>query len=538
MSGADLVLVGDVYTVDAARRWARAVAIEGDLIVAVGTEDEVRDRVGAAEEVIRGACIVPGIQDAHVHAAFAGRILRNVNLDDLASGDGYLERIASFARSHPDLPWIVGGGWYNPVFQATDGPRAADLDAVIPDRPVFLMNADTHAAWVNTKALEVGAIGPSTPDPWDGYYVRDADGTPTGCLQEGAAYSFWSDVVPPDSVEDWIGAVREAQARLHSLGVTGWQEAWVEPDLLRAYRSLDDAGGLRARIVTALWWDRHRGIEQIDGFVDQRGWGSAGNVHASTVKIMLDGCPETSTASMLAPFEGRFGQEHGRGIQFIDAGQLNEAVTRLDALGFQVHQHALGDRAVRSALDALETARRANGVNDLRHHIAHLQLPDPQDVGRVRAVGAVATMQPFWAQPDPLIETMTRPRVGNRADRLYPIGDLRRTGAVLAFGSDWPVSTPDPFLQMEVAVTRRAPGSLDGPVLLAAQRIELKAALAAFTRGSAFVNHDDDAGSIEPGMRADLAVLDRNPFDGPANEIATTCVTMTLAAGRVVYDGT
>ena len=538
MSGADLVLVGDVYTVDAARRWARAVAIEGDLIVVVGTEDEVRDRVGAAEEVIRGACIVPGIQDAHVHAAFAGRILRNVNLDDLASGDGYLERLASFARSHPDLPWIVGGGWYNPVFQATDGPRAADLDAVIPDRPVFLMNADTHAAWVNTRALEVGAIGPSTPDPWDGYYVRDADGTPTGCLQEGAPYSFWSDVVPPDSVEDWIGAVREAQARLHSLGVTGWQEAWVEPDLLRAYRSLDDAGGLRARIVTALWWDRHRGIEQIDGFVDQRGWGSAGNVHASTVKIMLDGCPETSTASMLAPFEGRFGQEQGRGIQFIDAGQLNEAVTRLDALGFQVHQHALGDRAVRSALDALETARRANGVNDLRHHIAHFQLPDPQDVGRVRAVGAVATMQPFWAQPDPLIETMTRPRVGNRADRLYPIGELRRTGAVLAFGSDWPVSTPDPFLQMEVAVTRRAPGSLDGPVLLAAQRIELKAALAAFTRGSAFVNHDDDAGSIEPGMRADLAVLDRNPFDGPANEIATTCVTMTLAAGRVVYDGT
>jgi len=538
VSGADLVLVGDVYTVDAARRWARAVAIEGDLIVVVGTEDEVRDRVGAAEEVIRGACIVPGIQDAHVHAAFAGRILRNVNLDDLASGDGYLERVASFARSHPDLPWIVGGGWCNPVFQATDGPRAADLDAVIPDRPVFLMNADTHAAWVNTRALEVGAIGPSTPDPWDGYYVRDADGTPTGCLQEGAPYSFWSDVVPPDSVEDWIGAVREAQARLHSLGVTGWQEAWVEPDLLRAYRSLDDAGGLRARIVTALWWDRHRGIEQIDGFVDQRGWGSAGNVHASTVKIMLDGCPETSTASMLAPFEGRFGQEQGRGIQFIDAGQLNEAVTRLDALGFQVHQHALGDRAVRSALDALETARRANGVNDLRHHIAHFQLPDPQDVGRVRAVGAVATMQPFWAQPDPLIETTTRPRVGNRADRLYPIGKLRRTGAVLAFGSDWPVSTPDPFLQMEVAVTRRAPGSLDGPVLLAAQRIELKAALAAFTRGSAFVNHDDDAGSIEPGMRADLAVLDRNPFDGPANEIATTCVTMTLAAGRVVYDGT
>jgi len=538
VSGADLVLVGDVCTVDASGRWARAVAVQGDRIVAVGTEDEIRDRVGAADEVVRGACIVPGFQDAHVHAAFAGRILLNLNLDDLATRDGYLERVGTFARANPDLPWIVGGGWSNPVFEATDGPRAADLDAVVADRPVFLMNADTHAAWVNTKALDAGTITASTPDPWDGYYVRDADGTPTGCLQEGAAYSFWSEVVPRPSDDDWRAAIRAAQERLHTLGITGWQDAWVEPDLLRAYRSLDDAGELQARVVTALWWDRHRGVEQIDGFVDRRTWGSGGNVHASTVKIMLDGCPETCTASMLTPYEGSFGQEHDRGIQFVDAEILNEAVMRLDALGFQVHQHALGDRAVRSALDALETTRRSNGASDLRHHIAHLQVPDPEDLPRLRELGAVANMQPFWAQPDPMIETMTKPRVGDRAARLFPIGDLRRSGTALAFGSDWPVSTPDPFLQMEVAVTRRAPGSSDGPVLVAAQAIDLNAALAAFTRGSAFVNHDDHAGSIQPGMRADLAVLDRNPFDGPANRIATTRVTMTLAAGRVVHDAT
>jgi predicted amidohydrolase YtcJ len=527
-----------VYTVAGARRGARAVAIAGDRIIAAGPAHAARDRVGAADEVVRGACIVPGFQDAHVHAAFAGRILLNVNLDDLATRDAYLERIATFAGEHPDLPWIVGGGWYNPVFQASDGPRASDLDAVVADRPAFLMNADTHAAWVNTRALEAGAITSSTPDPWDGYYVRDADGTPTGCLQEGAAYSFWSDVVPRTSAQDWARAIRVAQQRLHALGITGWQDAWVEPDLLRAYRSLDDAGELQARVVTALWWDRHRGMEQIDALVDQRAWGSAGNVRASTVKIMLDGCPETCTASMLAPYEGSFGREHDRGIQFVDAEPLEEAVVRFDALRFQVHQHALGDRAVRSALDALEAARRANGANDLRHHIAHLQLPDPEDVRRLREVGAVANMQPFWAQPDPLIETMTKPRVGDRAERLYPIGDLRRTGAVIAFGSDWPVSTPEPFQQMEVAVTRRAPGSSDGPVLVAAQRVGLAAGLAAFTRGSAFVNHDDDAGSIEAGMRADLGVLDRNPFDGSPNQIATTRVMMTLAAGRVVHDAT
>jgi predicted amidohydrolase YtcJ len=534
--GADLVLVGDVYRVDAARSWARAVAIEGTRVVAVGTEDEVRDRVGDARDVVRGACIVPGFQDAHIHAPFAGRIILNVDLADLTTKDAYLDRIGAFALEQPDLGWIVGGGWYNPVFDSTGGPLAADLDAVVPDRPVFLMNTDTHAAWVNSRALEVAGITAATPDPWDGYFVRGSDGTPTGCLQEGAAYSFWSDVVPRGTVEDWKAALRVAQRELHALGITGWQDAWVEPDVLGAYRQMDDAGELTARVVTSLWWDRHRGNEQIDGLVEQRVWGSGGNVHASTVKIMLDGCPESCTASMLDPYEGSFGEEHDRGVQFVDAEALADAVTRLDALGFQVHQHALGDRAVRSAIDALRTARDANGANDLRHHVAHLQLPDPADVPRLRDVGAIANIQPFWAQPDLMVETMTRPRLGERAERLYPIGDIARSGAALCFGSDWPVSTPDPFQEIEVAVTRRAVGDADGPALVAEQRIDLPTALAAFTRGSAYVNHDDDAGSIEPEMRADLVVLDRNPFEGPPHEIATTRVTTTIAAGRVVFD--
>jgi predicted amidohydrolase YtcJ len=530
------VLVGDVYTVDAARSWAQAVAIRGDRIVAVGTERVVRERVGAAREVVRGACIVPGFQDAHVHAAFAGRILRNVNLDDLPTKGDYLARIGAFALDHPDLPWIVGGGWYNPVFADTEWPRREDLDAVVPDRPVFLMNTDTHAAWVNTRALERGGIDAATPDPWDGYLVRDADGSPTGCLQEGAAYAFWANVVPPEPVEGWMDSLRLAQRALHALGITGWQDAWVEPDLLRAYRALDDAGELTMRVVAALWWNRHRGPEQIDDLVEARAWGSGGGVHATTVKIMLDGCPESCTASLLHPYEGTFGLEHDRGIQFVEADALNEAITRLDALGFQVHQHALGDRAVRNALDALERARTANGPNDLRHHVAHLQLPDPADVPRLRSLGVVANVQPVWAQPDVMIGTMTRPRIGGRAAHLYPIGDLRRSGAVLCFGSDWPVSTPNPFVELEVAVTRQAPGSPDGDVLDAGQRIDLPAALAAFTRGSAYVNHDDDAGTIEEGKRADLAVLDRNPFAGSVHEIGRTGVLATIAAGRVVYE--
>jgi predicted amidohydrolase YtcJ len=531
---ADLVVVGDVYTVDAARSWAKAVAIRGDRIVAVGSEADVRERVGDTVEVLAGECVLPGFQDAHIHAAFAGRIRRHLNLDDLHSLADYTDRIAAHAAVHPDDAWIVGGGWYAPMF-GDAGPHRRDLDAIVPERPVFLMNTDTHAAWVNTRALELAGVSAATPDPWDGYYVRDPDGTPTGCLQEGTAYTYWAQHVPPDSVEDWMASIRVAQTHLHALGLTGWQDAWVEPDLLRGYRSLDDAGELTARVITSLWWDRHRGLEQIGALVEQRSWGTGGNVDAGTIKIMLDGCPESGTASMLAPYEGRFGDEHDRGIQFVDE-VLTDALVRLDALGFQVHQHALGDRAVRSALDAVEAARSANGWNDNRHHIAHLQLPDPADVPRLRPLGVVANIQPLWACPDPMIETLTRPRVGERANHLYPIGDVVRGGAVVAMGSDWPVSSPNVFEEMQVAVTRQVVGEgADSPVLDATQRITLAEAIAGFTRGSAYVDRDDDAGSLEEGKRADLVVLDRNPFAGSVHEIADTQVTATIAAGRVVH---
>jgi predicted amidohydrolase YtcJ len=536
MPAADLVLVGDVYTVDAARSWAGAVAVSGDRIVGVGTEADVRERFGSAASLMTGAAILPGFQDAHVHPSVGGRNLLNVNLDDLATKEGYLERIRAFADANPELDWIVGGGWYNPVFASTEGPRKEDLDAVVADRPVFLLNTDVHAAWANTKLLEIAGISSETPDPWDGYFVRDPDGTPTGCLQEGAAYDVLHRVVPRSSTEVWEEYLRTAQRELHALGITGWQDAWVEGDLLRAYRALDDDGQLTMRVVAALWWDRHQGLEQIHDLENMREWGTAGRVRATTVKIMLDGCPESCTASMLDPFEGPFGEEHGAGIQFLDAKDLNEAVVALDAAGFQVHQHALGDRAVRSALDAVEAARSSNGTNDHRHHVAHLQLPQPSDVPRLRELGVVANVQPYWSQPDPLMEQMTKPRVGERAAHLYPIGDIRKSGAVLCFGSDWPVSTPNPFLEMEVAVTRAVPGGSDGPVLAPEQRIDLQAAIAAFTRGSAFVNHDDDAGSIEEGKRADLVVLDRNPFDREAGPIGQTKVTTTIASGRVVYE--
>jgi predicted amidohydrolase YtcJ len=540
MIEADLILTGaDVWTGDAARRWARAVAIRGDRVLAVGDDEDVRAFKGPSTEVrtLEGRMIVPGFQDAHAHPAFAARNLLNVNLDDIHSKDEYLARIGSFARANPDLEWIVGGGWYNPVFASTGGPRKEDLDAVVPDRPVFLMNSDVHAAWVNSRTLAAAGLTDASPDPWDGYLVRDADGSLTGALQEGAAYEVLRTVVPAPSCELWMSCLRRAQSELHALGITAWQDAWVEPGLLEAYEALDAAGELTMRVVTALWWDRHRGMEQVEYLTEQRDRvaGDA-NLHAGTVKIMLDGCPESCTASMLEPYESDFGLAHDTGIQFVGAEALNEAVVRLDALGFQVHQHALGDRASRSALDAVELARAANGPNDLRHHIAHLQMPHPSDIPRLRRLGVVANMQPFWAAPDPAIQTLTTPRVGDRTQRLYPIASLKAQGAVLAFGSDWPVSTPNVLKQLEVAVTRQVPGDPDAGVLDPSERIDLHAALSASTRGSAYVNHDDEAGVLASGMRADLAVLDRNVFDRTLGAIGDAQVELTLAAGRVVFE--
>ena len=537
MPDADLVLTGaDVYTVDAARRWAHGVALRDDRIVAVGTEDDVRDLVGpsTAHLHLPGRMVLPGFQDAHIHAAFGGRNLLSLNLDHLSTREQYLEAIASHAAAHPELPWITGGGWYNPAF-GTEGPRREDLDAAVPDRPAFLMNTDVHGAWVNTSALRAGGISASTPDPWDGYYVRDADGSPTGMLHEGAAYSFASDVLPRTDAAGWRAAILRAQEELLSLGVTGWQEAWVEPDLLAAYRALDDEGALTARVVTSLWWDRHRGLEQIDDLVGMRRSGTRGRVDAGTVKIMLDGCPENGTAAVLRPFEGSLGEAHGTGIAFVDPDVLYEAVTRLDAAGFQVHMHALGDRALRMALDAVATERDANGRRDARHHIAHLQVTDPADIPRLRTLGVVANMQPFWAQLDPMMREFSLPALGQqRLSRLYPIGSIARSGAVLAFGSDWPVSTPDPLLELEVAVTRVSPEARDGDPFQPEERIPLPTAIAAFTRGAAYVDRDDDAGTIAPGRRADLAVLDRNLFAG--GPVGDARLELTIANGAVVYE--
>ena len=539
---ADLLLTGGaVYTVDAARRWAGAVAVKDGRISAVGTDAEVRVLAGAGTEEldVRGRMVVPGFQDAHVHPAFGGRKLLRVNLDDLHTVDAYLETIAAYAASHPDEAWITGGGWAMYLFPR-GAPRKEDLDRIVPNRPVFLMNRDVHGAWLNSRALELGAITRDIPDPWDGRIERDpATGEPTGTLHEGAAYGFRDRSVPPTDPDEWRRALLVAQERLHALGITGWQDAWVTPDLLDTYCRLDDVGELTMRVSAALWWDRYRGEEQVDELVERGREATHGNVRATTVKIMTDGVVENCSCSLLEPYDdpGLYAPGH-RGLSYVGGAELVGAITRLDAEGFQVHMHAIGDGAARDALDAIEAARVANGPRGNRHHIAHLQIVHPDDVPRFARLGAVANIQPLWACMDPQMAELTLPRLGpERIGWQYPFGDLVRTGAMLAGGSDWPVSTPDPLQEMEVAITRVDPGARDAEPFLPQQRLTLPQALAAFTIGSAYANHDDrDAGSIEVGKRADLAVLDRVVFEPDAGPLGEARVVATVAAGRVVYE--
>jgi predicted amidohydrolase YtcJ len=543
---ADLALVNaGVYTVDAARRWARAVAVREGRIVAVGTDRDVEELLGPATEVLdlRGRLVLPGFQDAHVHPLPGGLEMLQCNLSEAHSLEEYRRIVAAYAAAHPEEGWILGGGWSMDLFPGGNPPKE-ELDALVPDRPAFLPSRDGHSAWVNSRALELAGVTAETPDPPDGRIERDARGEPMGTLHEGAM-ELVGKLVPPTTPERWAEALRVAQAFLHGLGITAWQDAIVGGgyDTFDAYLRAAADGSLTARVVGALWWDRHRGEEQIEELRERRERAGDGRFRATTVKIMQDGVIENGTAALLEPYldaEGR--PTANRGKSFVDPEALKAVVTRLDALGFQVHFHAIGERAVRECLDAVEAARRANGPNDLRHHIAHIQIVHPDDLPRFRELGVVANGQPLWAMHEPQMRDLTIPFIGPERTRWqYPFGSLVRSGATLAFGSDWSVSSPDPLWEMHVAVNRLPPpgypyGEPTEEVFLPEERIDLPTAIHAFTMGSAFVNHlDRETGSIEVGKLADLVVLDRDPFAHPPSAIGEARVLLTLVDGRPVF---
>lgn len=421
------------------------------------------------------------------------------------------------------------------VFGPGGAPSRSIIDELVPDRPVYLTSADGHTGWANSKALEIAGIDRNTPDPIDGRIDRDPEtGDAIGSLQEGAM-SLMTQHIPPTTVDARQQGLRHAIELLNSYGITSIQDASVSREDLEAYDSLDRLGQITLRVVASLWWDRNRDEEQIAELVQLREeFNTGGRVRPTTVKIMQDGVMENYTAAMLEPYLVPSGT---RGIPMVEPELLRRAVTALDAEGFQVHFHAIGDAAVRQSLDAVEEALIQNGQLGHRHHISHLQMINPADIPRFKELNVVANFQPLWAYADKYITQLTIPFIGEeRARWLYPIGSIQNAGGMIAFGSDWSVSTANPFPQIETAVTRLNADDDSIPVFLPQERIDLETAIVAFTINAAFVNtHEHNTGSIEVGKYADLIVLDRNLFDIAAADISETQVLLTLLEGKPVH---
>jgi hypothetical protein len=529
---ADLVLRGGrIFTAEPSSLFATAVASRGERVVAVGPGAE--ELVGQGTRVIdlEGALATPGFIDAHIHPATSGLDKLRCHFDGCVNAEDAVTRVAHYAASHPDLTWIVGAGWDLSWFPG-GCPAKELLDAVVPDRPVLIPNADGHGAWANSKALSIAGIDRQTPDPADGRIERLPDGSPQGTLHEGAV-DLVMEHAPEDTVEDFAAGLIRGQEELFRYGITGWQDANIGGNIHDAYLRVVGDGKLVGRVVGAMWWDRQRGIEQVGDLLVRRRMGGH-RFRPTSVKLMVDGVVENFTASMLDSYLDGAGRPTGNsGIDFIEPDDLKAIVSRLDSLGFQCHFHAIGDRAVRNALDAVEAAVRQNGMSDNRHHIAHIQIVHPDDVRRFATLGAIANAQPLWACHDDHQTKLTIPFIGDeRYTWQYSFGSLLAAGARMAMGSDWGVSTANVMEEIDVAVTRT--GSEGGP-LMPQESLHPIDALTAFTAGSAYVNHaEEDTGSIAVGKLADFAVLDRDPL--AEGRFRDTRVVATIVGGDVVYE--
>ena len=526
---------GGVYTVDAARSWAESVAVRAGRIVYVGPESGVAKWIGPETRHIdlKGKMLLPGFHDSHVHLVGGGMELGECDLNGLATLEQVLDAVREFAKRHPEKKWIRGGGW--PLTLSGGNPHKELLDKIVSDRPVLLDAFDGHSSWCNSKALEIAGITKETPDPPRGRIERDPKtGVPTGTLRESAARLVIVKT-PPYSHEDFVTGLRRGLEVANRFGITSVQEASVTDQHLNALAELDKSGELTVRTVAAIRFDPAKGMSQVPQFVEWRKKYQSPRLRATAVKIFQDGVIESRTAALLQPYLG--GEREERGWLNLEPEVLNPLAAELDRLGFQIHVHAIGDRGIQSTFDALEFARARNGSRDSRHHIAHIQLFDPPDIARFRRLGVVANFQPYWAWADPYIVDMTLPVLGPQRSRyLYPLRSVANTGAVIACGSDWTVSSMNPLDAIQVAVTRRGPEQGPGPAWIPEEVVDLPLMLAGYTINGAYLNFEEqETGSIEVGKAADLVVLDRNLFEVPTHEIDQAKVLLTLLEGKEVY---
>jgi predicted amidohydrolase YtcJ len=533
---ADLVFRrADVYTMDAARSWASAVAVRNGRIVYVGSDNIPSGLIGRQTEVVdlRGRMVLPGFQDGHVHPISSGIELGECTLDDLTTSKALADSVRACARAQSDRPWVRGGGWQLPVFKDAN-PSKQLLDQAVPDRPAILYAADGHSAWVNSKALELAGITKQTPDPPNGRIERDpSTREPSGTLREDAI-GLVAKIVPPRTARELAAGLDRAQKLANEYGITTIFSASTDEADLGAYSAAEKKAALTLRVIAAI----HLGDPLQDSMLPKlrelRARFAGPRVHPTAVKLFADGVIESRTAALLAPYLDRRGDS---GAPVYDPGALKDLAVALDGEGLQIHVHAIGDRAIRMTLDAFAYARTRNGPPDARHSITHLQLIDPDDVPRFRDLGVVANFQALWANGDEYLTQLTEPALGLKRSRwLYPIASVVRSGAVVSGGSDWSVSSLNPLDAIETGITHRPPGDTTQSVWNPAERVDLPTMLAMYTINAAYANHmDRETGSIEVGKLADLIVLHRNLFAIPPEEIHTVQVLRTLLEGKTVF---
>jgi hypothetical protein len=526
---------GTIATMDPAEPRAEAVAVRDGRIVHVGDEAGVAPYVGPSTEVVdlAGRMLLPGFHDTHVHPVSGGVELGECDLNPARSRADVVRIVSECRARGAPATWVRGGGYQLPIFP--DGAPARELlDSLVPDRPAYLTSADGHTAWVNSRALELAGVTAATPDPPpDGLVVRDADGRPQGTLRE-SAMRLVGRHVPEHTQAEIEAGLRLGLEMAARLGITTVHEASAGEPYARAYAAAERDGWLSARAVVALTVDEGRGVDQIDDLVALRSLYRGRLARPAAAKVFLDGVIEAGTAALLAPYDDRPGW---RGELRFDPDTLTALVGALDDAGFKVHVHAIGDRAIRVALDAFEAQHARDGGAGPTHLMAHIQLIDPDDIGRFAELGVAASFQPLWFYADTYITDLTEPRLGPARSRwLYPARSVTESGALLVAGSDWSVSSMDPLDAIEVALTRRDPDLDEGPSWIREERLDLETMLRAYTIAAAEAGDlAHETGSITLGKSADLVVLDADLHALPPERISDARVDLTVFEGRIVY---
>ncbi|MFE6052992.1 amidohydrolase [Kitasatospora sp. NPDC056446] len=530
---ADTIFTGGrIHTGDPALPRTHALAVTAGRITALGDaalalRDERTETVD-----LDGGALLPSFGDGHVHPLLGGIGLRGVPVRGCADQHQVVAAVRDWARRHPEAEWITGDG-VDPWLAEGGLFDARVLDAAVPDRPVLLRTIDHHTGWANTEALRRAGYGPDTPEPVGGEIVRRPDGSPLGTLREFGALGPVLALVPPLPLAEQVAALRESTAALASAGVTWLQDAWVEPAQVDTWLAAVTEEDLPVRAGLALLLEPHGWRERLPRLTADRDRVAAagrGLLSARAVKFFADGVIESGTAALLEPYSDC---PHSHGVANWTGDELADAVTAVDALGFQPHIHAIGDHGVRIALDAVEAAARRNGPRARRPVIAHVQLVHPDDLPRFAELGVIANFEPLWAQTDPLMTELTLPRLGpERGARQYRIAALLRDGARVSFGSDWPITRYEPLAGLATAVTRQTPDGLPEGGWLPEERIGLTEALAAYSAGVAHQAFEEaEWGVLRAGLRADLVQLAVDPYTVPASGLASIEVVGTWLGG-------